>query len=252
MTTDLKKLFSAWGLKKNEAQVLQFCLEQGRGLYVHEVVLATKLKRSTVDLILGRLIERGFVVRLRTGPRYQYFPEKPEAILQKQKQQVDLFQTILPLLEKWQQNSDAPDVRVMQGIEGISEHYRDILSVLGPLPTEKRILLSFESGVDVMRIRPDLERFFIRERVKRGIKIDIICPESAIEVEPYRNDPRKLRVCRYFKDKAKIFSMALYLYHDRVALISLRPPLQVVVIRHPVVSQSMRTIFDLMWQSLPA
>lgn len=248
--TDLKKLFTAWGLKKNEAQVLQFCMRQGRGLYVHEIVSATKIKRSTVDLILSRLVDRGFVARMRTGRRYQYFPEKPDAILQKQKQQVGLFEAVLPMLEKWQQEVAAPDVRIYQGIEGISEHYRDILSVLAPLPTDQRVLFSIESGGDVMKIRPDLDRFFIQKRVKNGIQINIICPESAAAEEVYRTNPQKLRDCRYFADHKKLFAMALYLYHDRVALISLKTPLQVVVIRHPVVSQSMQAIFNVMWGSL--
>jgi predicted transcriptional regulator len=245
---DLKALYRSWGLKPPDAKVFHACLERGTGAYVHEIVTRTKLKRSTVDLILARLVERGFVTRLRVGQRHQYFAEKPEMLLQKQKQDLDLFQALLPMLQSLQQQKDMPAIRLYQGAEGIAAHYKDILSILSPLPAAERILYSVESGTDVIHVYPGLDRF-IRERVRRGISIHIICPQSA-EAGPYHTSKQHLRQCRYFKDTKKLFSMALYLYADRVALISLRPPLQVVVIQHSVVSGSMRTLHDLLWLSL--
>jgi predicted transcriptional regulator len=248
--SDLKPLFHAWGLKDNEARVMTACLRNGNGLYVHEIVTQTRLKRSTVDLILQRLIELGFVIRLRTGQRYQYFPEKPETLLVKQQRQVDLFENLLPLLQAMQMDENQPDVRVYKGVESVSNHYRDVLSILKKLPPAQRVVNSIESGLDVLRIRPDLEQFFIRERVRHGIQINIICPEAAGEMEPYQTVREKFRECRYFRDTMKLFSMAMYLYHDRVSLISLRNPVQAVTIRHPVVRQSMETIWNLLWISL--
>src|SRR5690242_6531162 len=128
--SDLKPLFRAWDLKENEARVMSVCLQHSNGLYVHEIVKLTKLKRSTIDLVLQRLIERDFIVRLRMGQRYQYFAEKPETLLVKQQRQVDLFQSLLPMLQAMQTGGDQPDVRIHQGVESISDHYRDVLSIL--------------------------------------------------------------------------------------------------------------------------
>ena len=248
--TDLNRLLRQWGLKANESRVMQVCWQQGRGLYVHELVTLSKLKRSTIDLVLVRLIERGLLVRQKIDRRYQYVAESLDRLLEKQTQQIDLLESLKPLFDSWQHGQILPAARVYEGIYGISDVYREMLAVLGPKPLGQRTLLSIESGIDILRLRPDLEKFFIRERIKRHINIRIVCPRASAYLEPYNIDPKKLRDCRYFEAAPKDFAMALYLYDDRVALISLRSPLQAIVLQHPVILGSLRTVYELLWHSL--
>ena len=247
---DLNRLLRQWGLKPNEARVMQTAWQQARGLYVHEIVTLTKLKRSTIDLVLARLVERGLMIRQKIDRRYLYVPESIDRLLEKQTQQIELLENLKPLFDGWQHGQMVPAARLYEGLDGISDVYREILAVLGPLPLQQRVLLSVESGVDILRLRPDLEKFFIRQRVKKQIAIRIVAPRASSALEPYQINPKKLRDCRYFEAAPKDFAMALYFYNDRVALISLRSPLQAIVLQHPVITGSLRTVFELLWSSL--
>ena len=247
---DLNRLLRQWGLKANEARVMQTAWQQARGLYVHEIVTLTKLKRSTIDLVLARLVERGLLIRQKIDRRYLYVPDAIDRLLERQTQQIELLENLKPLFDSWQHGQMVPAARMYEGIDGVSDVYREMLAVIGPLTPDKRVIMSIESGVDILRLRPDLDKFFIRQRVKKQISIRIIAPYASNALEPYQINPKKLRDCRYFEAAPKDFAMAMYFYGDRVALVSLRSPLQAIVLQHPVIIGSLRTVYELLWGSL--
>lgn len=79
MFQDVISLLGRMGLKEKDAHVYLTCLHFPQGLYVHEIVRETGMNRSTVDVVLERLVAAGFANRLRTGSRDRYLAQSPEA-----------------------------------------------------------------------------------------------------------------------------------------------------------------------------
>ena len=66
-------MFARMSLKQKDTAVYLACLHFKEGLFVHEIVKQTQIKRSTVDVILQRLIDLNFINRVKVGGRYKFF-----------------------------------------------------------------------------------------------------------------------------------------------------------------------------------
>src|SRR3989344_7015915 len=77
----LKEKFTSLGLKEEEVQIYLICLNNRQGLFVSEITKLSKINRSSVNMIIARLIKRGFLTFQVEGQRKLYFAESPEFIL---------------------------------------------------------------------------------------------------------------------------------------------------------------------------
>src|SRR5271168_3400501 len=98
MRKDIMALFGRLGLKDRERRIYIACLRYKAGLFLYEIARETRITRSTVDLTVRRLLQHGFLNKVKVGRRQRYFALAPEALLFRQKQLTEDLEQVVPLL----------------------------------------------------------------------------------------------------------------------------------------------------------
>ncbi len=244
---DILALLGRLGLKEREGRIYLACLQHSDGLYVHEITSLTRTSRSTVDLVVKRLVKRGFLTKVKVGRRLHYSAQSPDAILFRQKQLVDDLEQAVPLLSRLGGEKKDMEILHLEGAEGFRQVHQDVLLHIKFASGEKKDVLSFSSGVDSVRLFPEIQKAFINKRVRNGSWYRAIAPASSARVQEWTNDPKALRQVKYMPDRNYPFDIDTHIYADNLAIYSTTPPIGGVIIRNQKIANSMRAIFHLVW-----
>ncbi|MCI5059492.1 MAG: BlaI/MecI/CopY family transcriptional regulator [Alphaproteobacteria bacterium] len=248
MIKNLVQYFTDLGLKEEDAKIYLACLNKPNGLFVHELVKQTNIKRSTIDLILNRLAKNGFVSRHKEGARWVYCAEPPERIAFTFKEKLQNFEDILPVLLTQMTSEQLPVVRFFEGKSGLEQIYDDILLTCGMNDIHQNELLIISSGQDLVKILPSHGRNFIRKRVKRGIKAKILAPDNNITRQLYKNGTELLRNTLFFDNRKYPFNVEINIYGNKIALLNLQSAnINGTIIQNEAIASSMRSIFMMLW-----
>lgn len=251
MHKDILALLGRLGLKEREVRVYLCCLRYKDGLFTYEIVNETKVQRSTVNLIVKRLVKRGFLNQVKIGRRIKYFAQDPEAVLFRQKQLVQDLEKVVPLLGKIGGERKDMEILYFEGVEGYKQIQQDILLHLKFAEGEKRALKGFYSSSGYLKIFPEAQKAFIQKRIQMGVWGKTIATASASNQPEWSNDPKMLREFKFIPDDEFPFKMMIETYGDNVMLYSPEKPIGGVVIRNEKIADSMRVLFDLLWRLLP-
>lgn len=245
MMDDILQTFKQLNLKPHEIRVYLACLQGKSGVFAHEITKQTRIKRTTVDLILKRLIERGFVTRFKSGARYMFLAEEPEKILFRQEQLTENLKGIMPLLARLSAQGSESEVRFFEGVQGVRDMYDDMFLTLRM--SESKEILDISSGFHLTKIVPDADKFIIGRRIKLGLPIRIIAPETSRKESGWVDDPRTQRAVRYFNAKQFPFNIAFDIYADKVSMYSPTPPITGIILRNAKIAGSLRSIYEMLW-----
>lgn len=244
------KYFVDLGLKDNEAQIYLTCLKKPTGLLVHEIVSETDIKRSTIDLILVRLIDKGLITRHKEGARWVFCAQSPEHLAHGLDQKLSDFKKFIPFLMSEFEDGLMPSVRFYEGNKGVDAIYQDILLECGrAAPPENRVL-TISSGKDLIKILPDHHKNFIQKRIRKGISTKVLGPDNKISQTIYVENKKHLRETRFFNAQSFPFSVEINIYAQKVAFINLSETQKIgVVIHNKRISSSLNSIFQMLWLS---
>ncbi|HVX91381.1 MAG TPA: helix-turn-helix domain-containing protein [Candidatus Paceibacterota bacterium] len=242
----LKKL----GLKEADVKVYLACLENKQGLFVAEIAKITGIKRSTVNLILERLQERGFVTFHLEGARKRFSAEAPESLLFNFEEQVKDLRAFIPLLHMASEGNQKTKIRFFEGKEGVAKIYADSLLTLKMSDGAGKELLAISSGEDVFNLIPEHEKQFINKRIKERIPLRWIAPEGKVSRDLDKTSSQELRKIKFFDGKKYQFHVEIDVYADTVALMNLGKEPSGVIIENKDLAQSVRSLFNLIWDSL--
>ena len=244
-----KRHLTNLGLRENEALVYLACLQYPTGTSVHELVSATNIKRSSVDLILDRLRKRGFIQRHKEGKRWFYRAETPENIVFSIEERTQDFKQFLPVFMQSMTSGAMPSVRFYEGLEGVNQVFDDIL-LSTRLSKSNNELLTISSGKDLIKLIPGHQLQFVKKRIREQIPLRILAPESEFTRKLFVENERALRSSRFFDEKQFNFKMEIDIYADKVALLTFSEPrVMGTVIENKEIADSMRSIFELIWLS---
>ena len=246
------KTFTDLGLLENEAEILKTCLSHPDGLYVHEMAKLTKVKRTTIDLVVDRLVESGYLTRKKNGARYLYNAVKPEILVMEQKEKFNNLQKLLPLLVQMGSRANDYEITFYEGKEGIYNLYRDLFNTMKSeiLSGTYHPHLNISSGLHVQDLLGDVNSFLEKTRLEIGFKIQIIAPLNSKDVPAWQSSAEKKRVVRYFDDKKYPFEISIDIFGDKVAIQSTKNFIHGLVLSNKEVAQSMRSVFSLVWNYL--
>ncbi|CAK9252641.1 unnamed protein product [Sphagnum jensenii] len=212
MNKDIKELMRGLGLKDREGVIYLTCLQYKDGLFIHEITKLTSITRSTIDLTIHRLLRRGFINKIKVGRRFRYMADAPEAILFRQKRLVEDLEQVVPILAKLGNQKQNIEVIYFEGAEGYVRVHEDVL---------------FELSVCRRHSTAD----------SRNVPL-------------WGNDANALRTVKYLPDNIKSFHADVQIYADNVMIYSPTPPVGGVIIRNAKVAESMRSLFNLVWNLL--
>ena len=233
------------GLKEKDVQVLVCLMHHKDGMFAQDIARETITKRSSVDLILKRLIEEGFCTRRKSGSRYIYFSEDPERVLFQREQILEDYKILVPILNRLGKATQEMDVRFFEGESGIRQLYENMVSRLRTV--EDKSIFTINSGRDIIRILPDFEHFFDRKRVDMKANVQVIAPITSSKSPITKTDLSIFREVKYFNEEEYPFRISIEIYADTIALYSMVKPMNGVIIRNQTITDSMRSLFNLVW-----
>ncbi len=238
------------GLKDNEAEVYLCLLQNSGGLHVQEITDKTSIKRSTVNLILERLIQKGFVSYHIEETWKVYMAESPSKILHSLQETTENFKNILPLLSTSNFGGKKAKIKFFEGPDTVSKIHKDIILSTKYLKEPKE-LLAFSSGKDIYEADSESVEWFVKNRVKNSLNLRWIAPEDEFTHKRFISTAKdELREVKFFDPKKYPFNIQINIYANSIALISLKGNKSGAIIDNPLIADSFRALFNLLWDSL--
>ena len=250
MPRDVKNALSQVGLKAGEVDIYLALLSNKQGLFVAEIAKTTGIKRSTVNLMLERLREKGFVTYHLDGARRLFSAESPEALLFRFENPLGDLRTLIPLLHATTGHDKKTKIRFFEGREGVETILNDILFTLKITRGSKREYLAISSGENVFETQPDHQKQFVDKRVKAGIPLRWIAPESSLVREMDKRSNVEFRKVKFFNAKKYKFTIEFDIYADKIALMTFGKNPTGVIVENETLADSCRGLFNLLWDSL--
>jgi sugar-specific transcriptional regulator TrmB len=233
------------GLTENDFKIYESIL---RGNYeIRQICLYTKIHRRNVYDCLNKLTILGLISFTKEHRKNIYIASPPEKFLDLAKylkEDIDktearIRSNILNLNKQHVKTKKSFSVQVFIGKEGLKNIYNDILK------TEKDFL-GFGPGRQLEKIMKVFLYQFIKERIKRKIRLRSIYEESSREFKFTKNP---LLEVRYLPDNFCSHA-ALRVYGNKtvIMLLDIVEPL-VILIENKEISDGYRKYFEVLWNS---
>ena len=243
----LEKVLTEYGLKENHAKVYLACLELGSSS-VLKISQKAILPRSTTEVILNSLQEKGFVSSFKKKNAKYFSTEDPKKIIANAKAKAELLEKALPnFRELYAHSTVIPTVRFYHGKHGMRTVLNEILT---DTPTLAKELLSFSSYDDIAEILEREFSTFVKRRMEKGLPVRTILRESEKALERARLGPQELRQVRFISPQYEHHGL-FFVWGHKIAMISLKHEWSVLIIESEELAQSQKMLFEALWDSLP-
>jgi len=240
MHEELNKLLQQTGFTEKEAAIYIALSEFGSAT-VTEIANRAKLKRSIVYLILEGLIKRGYVSPMPDSKINRYIAVDPTKIFNDLKDTLANFKDALPaFLAIFNQPLWKPKINYFEG-EDVTTVYREI---------EHAKQAFFISSIAPFKkyLPGEVENWFTfaKKQLHTLGNMHLLADTPADREFGQRLKSTKEQV--KYLPKGKLLEMDISIFDNKVALTSLGEHVFIVVIESKALYDSMKTIFDLLWQ----
>lgn len=244
MTSLVKKL-SALDLPEKDAAVYLSLLTLGPAT-VQQITKETGLNRSSLYVILDRLLERGLAsVAAERGVR-AYVAVSPERIVRIAKERLEhavltrqSLETLLPEIDTLRKTGrHKPRMLVLTGVDGLQRGFEEALE------NKEGVMRIFSSAGKIAQSLPEYLPTFIRERLRHGIRMYGIHPDDEAGRAMVKHVPETIDELTFVPADRFKFPSDLGIFDDKIAFMSHEPPL-CVAIESKAISDVMKVVFDL-------
>jgi sugar-specific transcriptional regulator TrmB len=241
------QLLQNLGLTKSQATVYLKLIEKGE-LSPPVVAKHVSETRSNAYMILQKLEELGLVQKLEKTKKITYQPLNPialERLAEEKRTNATKVENQLKLampqaLSYFYSFTEKPGIRLLQGIDGLKEIYKDTLR------TRKDIYFMRTPSAD-----KDLlgDEYFNQYKKKRA-ELGITTYAYTTDIPPARRaakaqDKVNKMVRTWIKREDYNAPVEINVYGDKVAFLSYGEELMGVIIQSPTIAESMRQVFKL-------
>lgn len=241
---ELLHALAAFGFEEKAAKVYLAGVELGPST-VLELSRRTQLVRTTIYPILEELRRQGYF-RLGKTKRGSVYTAEPPALLARQLQErQQLLTAALPQMEAMRGTvHEGAGVTLFEGSEGFRQLWQ---RVFRSGVKEYRIMTSGVGLTEFVRESYLVERI-IAERIRRGIKSFQLITDSPIARSIIAKDREELRESRIIP-KTTNLPATIIIFGTEVAFITTRRENTMVLIASGETAVSLRTLFDLLWET---
>lgn len=239
-------------MEPNMASIYLILAENGE-MVVPELVKKTKLSRTIIYEALAELLAKGFL-EYRKERRNAYYkikhPGKIMDLAEEKKREANLFGDELSNVVKnltgvYNLNNHKPGVRFFEGDEGIKIVTFDSLQAKGEI-------LTFVDVDATQKNISEINKEYVAKRLKLGIKKRQIAPDTAATRARYQNYSPLLEV-KLMPLTIKPFKTIVQIYNQTVSFTTLNEQKKIgVLIEDEDISQFLRSLFEFVWNTLPA
>lgn len=232
------------GLNSKQAQVYLALVEIGEGT-VQEISLAANVRRTTVYTLLGELEKLGFVLRSKLYRRTCYLPEKPETVLERQREKVERFAKDVKEFSTHVRSGDKPRTLFFEGTDGFKKVW-DIIFKSGVkeyrIITDPRSLTSFVSSKYIVKK-------IIADRQRLGIKSKQLIASTPVTKEIIAKDQSENRVSKILPSNYPL-PFTTVIFGKSVAFISPNIQSMLLVIENEDFAATQYSLFETLWSLL--
>lgn len=231
------------GLNEHEAEVYLGLLKIG-GSTASVIAKSIGLKRTTVYALLKSLAEKGFVTTYYRKSKQFFYAEKPQRVADYYEKKLDAFNNLVPMLESVEkQKLQIGGLRFIETVHELKKFYTDVLAefknksyyVIGSVPNWENL---------------DAEWFvqYRKDRAEAGIHTELLITAESKKINP--PDSKLLRSYKYLPAKYK-FKSSIDIFKDKILVVSPELSSLAVVIAVPAMVDVFRSVFEMLWDSLP-
>lgn len=231
------------GINGRQAKVYIALLQLGPTTAI-EVAKTTKLHHPTVYDVLENLKERRLVSENNSSGKRIFVAEDPEHLRENEESRQRALDSLLPSLKELYQGSGAkPKIRFYEGVEGILTVHEQLLAV------KSKEYFYFGSVQEMFKTSGEkfLKEYYTR-RIKLGIRsyaIRVRNKESAVDyMQPGEHN---LRQVRYLPRPISEDIAGLYLYDDKIAVMSALRENYTMIIESRELFVLLKTIWQCVW-----
>jgi sugar-specific transcriptional regulator TrmB len=241
------------GFKKNESAIYLTCLNTASGLRVHEMSKQSGINRSTALVTANRLLQKGYLSSQRINRHVVYLAAPPKQILQRLELTATKFRELLPTI---QELIDKPGTvnraRFALGRNQVKHLYDECLLATRKLQGSNQEILAISASHEVLTLFPEHRTHFINRRSKERIPVKLIAPRSPIAEKLRLSGSREYRTVKLFDPKHYRLQGTIGIVGDMVGFADLDTQGPIAcVIESPSVAKAMKTVFTMLWNSMP-
>lgn len=231
---DVEQTLKNLGLSENETKVYLAVLALGKGS-ASSVADRAGIYRTLAYEVLASLVLRGLVSMVIERRKRIYIAAPPTTLITQLAEKERAVRQVLPQLDRlYTSKIRKPDVSFFLGAEGYKALLDDILA-------EGKDFCSLGAKLRMRKSIKYYFSYFVRERVRRGIKARLI-----LDGEPLTTELTEFRLVK------KRFPVSTWVYGNKVAIISYSETEPVaLLIRNREIARYYKDIFDMLWESLP-
>jgi sugar-specific transcriptional regulator TrmB len=228
-----------FGLNRHQAETYLALLELGQSGVI-PLAKKTGIKRTTLYDILVELEKKQLAAQTKKGTKRLFIALEPGNLGKILEEKRERLESLMPALKALVNTTGTkPVIRYYEGLEGIKEVYRDTLSYSGEL-------LAFVAENIFDKLGKDFADEYKTKRKKSDIRVRILVPETPELKKELATAKEDLRTYRFVPKEKYPFTMELNLYANKLALMSFREELGVIIESNEI-SQNLRYLFELAW-----
>jgi len=239
---NLEKILLQFGLDKKQAKIYLACLELGSAS-VYKIAQKAQMSRSTCYEVMDELNKKGMVTAFTKKKIKYYNAENPQIAIEQEKEKIKLLERAMPEFNAFYQSAkNKPNIRFYQGVEGMKLILKEMIK-------ETDEVLSFTSFEDLFSYLGDWWPEYLKMRIKNKIRVKVIMSDSEIARERKRLGPEQLREVRLVSPRYKHHSTYI-IWSNKIAMFAYKKELISLVIESPVLSETHRAMFYMVWDNL--
>lgn len=234
----------ALGLTETESRFYLAALELGPAP-VRDIAAKSGITRTSAYDVYARLLEQKLVAEVGNGGRaILVTAEPPEHLLTMLEERRQKLHALLPDLESLHNRSRSkPRIRFYRGLDGIKTVLEETITcrsktLLGILSMRDLYQVLGQSWMD------DL----VKRRIAAGVSLRVIRSPSNDLHSHWHDNRRELRELR-FAPSDFVFNMTMYIYDEKVALISTRRENFAMTIESADFASMQTDMFEVLWRA---
>ncbi len=238
---DMENTLHELGLSKSQARAYMILIDNGR---LDPLSLAKKTgeARTNAYMIMERLADLGLAVRDEVKKKRIYRPSSPlglQRLAERQRakaheQERKIKQAMPDLLRYFHEKYSQPSVRFLQGHDGINQIYKDHLAQDGDIYV-------FRTQEDYKYYGDDLNSY-LEDKARKGIKTEIISPQSKIALQNFKNNPLG-REFTWVPEESYTAPVEISIYGNKAAFTSFGEEAVALIVESPQIAKALREIF---------
>lgn len=241
------QLLKTLGLDEREAKTYLTSLEIGPSTIAY-LAKKTGVKRTSLYVYIQDMISRGLISIVISGKRKLYTALEPkglEALIQKQKEAVEILVPELLLLSK--KNPEKPRIRFYEKEEGLKHLFNESLNQVHG--SEIICYSNYEEYYKVFDEKFTNE--YIARQIAKEISVRTILTENKLFTDTTKKESRnELRETITVPYEKLPITIEMHIYDNKLAIMSFGNEKIGVLIESSQIVNAQRAIFNLLWEKL--